>query len=483
MSGDPELEALKIDRPRRRPRRSGPSLFSFVLLVLLASGVLAAIVGKDRMAGLLGDFSTPLVRTVKATRQSEMSVAAVQGMAANGHVVAARRAALSADTPGRIVELLVTEGTRVKEGDLVARLYDEEFAAALARALAELESAKAEVVRAHSGIQAAEKDLARRRAVTKAYRAASRASAAEANLAKLEHERVETLLNKRAVEQRELDRAASAHLKARATVEQFEAQVEGGVAEEEHGKALITSAQADETATLARVEVAKATVEQARATFRKTEIRAPFTGVVVLKDAEVGEVVSPNVTGGSNSRGSIVTMVDQTSLEVQADVAETNITSVRIDGAAKIFLDANPSRAYPGRVARIWPTANRQKATIEVRVAFLETGDLLRPDMGVRVVFIPEGFVEEGTVVGSHVNGDDASPPAMLIAEAALVRRDGKSGVFVLDGDRVRFRSVEVGVSRSGRVELKTGVEEGETLIVDPPDSLEGGARVRVGEM
>jgi multidrug resistance efflux pump len=110
----------------------------------------------------------------------------------------------------------------------------------------------------------------------------------------------------------------------------------------------------------------------------------------VLKDAEVGEVVSPNVQGGSSARGSVVTMVDFASLEVQAEVPETSLAAVVVGRGASIYLDAFPEKAYAARVDRIWPTANRTKATVEVRVAFLERDERLRPEMGVRVVFEAE---------------------------------------------------------------------------------------------
>src|SRR5690606_1372654 len=120
----------------------------------------------------------------------------------------------------------------------------------------------------------------------------------------------------------------------------------------------------------AQVDVAKAIEEHAAATLDKTFVRAPFDGIVVLKDAEVGEVVSPNSQGGSNARGSVCTMVDFDSLEVQADVPETSLASVRIGAPVAIYLDAFPGRTYPGKVSRIWPTADRQKASIQVRIVF-----------------------------------------------------------------------------------------------------------------
>ena len=178
---------------------------------------------------------------------------------------------------------------------------------------------------------------------------------------------------------------------------------------------------------MARVAVNEANRDLARATLDKTEVRAPFDGVVVLKDAEVGEVVSPNSQGG-NSRGSVVTMVDFASLEVQVDMPETSLHAVAVGGAANIYLDAFPEIAYRGRVERIWPTANRQKATVEVRASFLEPDEKLRPEMGVRVVFTPP---EAPPVDPAQDEGE-----LVLIPSSCVVRIDARPGVFELEARR-----------------------------------------------
>jgi len=188
----------------------------------------------------------------------------------------------------------------------------------------------------------------------------------------------------------------------------------------------------------------------------------------VLKDAEVGEVVSPNSLGG-NSRGSVVTMVDLASLEVQVELPETSISAIEIGMPANIYLDAFPADAYAGDVRRIWPTANRQKATIEVRVGFLEPDRRLRPEMGARVVFAPQAPRSDGAGEAERV----------LVPTSSVVRVDGQAGVFVLERDVARFRGVEPGGERAGRLLIESGLEGGETILADPPDSLQDGDRVR----
>ena len=213
--------------------------------------------------------------------------------------------------------------------------------------------------------------------------------------------------------------------------------------------------------------------DQAAATLDKTIVRAPFDGVVVLKDAEVGEVVSPN-SQGAQSRGSVATMVDFQSLEVQVELPETSLSAVTVGAPASIFLDAWPGEAYPGRVLRIWPTANRQKASIEVRVGFDAIDERLRPEMGARVVFTREGASD----------AEAAGPPSgsLLVPTSALVRSDGARGAFVLERQSVRFRALTLGEERGGKVLVEAGLEDGELIVLAPPPSLTDGERVFVDE-
>ncbi len=251
---------------------------------------------------------------------------------------------------------------------------------------------------------------------------------------------------------RALDEAEAARDGARARLKAAEAHLAAAEASQAQGGARLEVAQAAAREAEAGVRVRAAAREQAAATYDKTFIRAPFDGVVVLKDAEVGEVVSPNSQAGSNARGSVATMVDFGSLEVQAEVPETSLAAVRIGGPVRIFLDAHPDRPYAGKVERIWPTANRQKATVEVRVAFAERDERLRPEMGVRVVFL-----------GEAAGAAEAEAPAedmLLVPSDALVRRDGGTGVFVLEGDVARFRGLVLGARRANRVAVAQGLAE-----------------------
>ncbi|MEW6072706.1 MAG: efflux RND transporter periplasmic adaptor subunit [Planctomycetota bacterium] len=467
------IDKLRIDRgrgPRLRRRWSW-----LPPLVTVAIGI-----------GLLGLFRAPLrrqldrwtlleVEVVTAARASAAAAAAVAGKAANGYVVAAKKAALSADTPGRVVEMNVVEGTFVRTGDVVARLYSEEYEAALRRAEAEIAAAQAGRERAGADVEVARLDLERRLAEERAAAALLASAEADAKLAERELARYEKLVAEGIEDESALDTATAAAARARAAVEAQRATLEARQASRREGEAQHERAVSARAESEAQVGVAEAAAALARATLEKTFVRAPFDGIVVLKDAEVGEVVSPNSQGG-NSRGSVATLVDLESLEVQIDLPETLLPEIEAGAPARIFLDAFPSEPYAGRVLRIWPTANRQKATIEIRVGFDAPDGRLRPDLGARVVFGTAGSPEAPPDAGPE--GSPAQP--VLVPSSAVVHSKGQTGVFLLERDVVRWQPVTTGEESGGRMAVEAGLTGGERIVADPPAGLEDGDRVRI---
>jgi RND family efflux transporter MFP subunit len=438
--------------------------------------VLAALVWvfQRPVLELVDRFRLPEVSVMRVVKTSPAVAASEGSTSANGYIVAKTRAALSADTPGRIVQMNVQEGSVVKKGDVVARLYSDEYAAFLRRAEAEYVLSQAGLERSAAERKVAEDDLARLLSLRGAAEADVTAQKEDHSLAELDFQRASKLLEDGVgtVERRDATKSRLASTDAQVTA--AESRLDTAAKAIAQAQSQIAVSIVAEKEARARVDATKAARDQAQATLDKTEVRAPFDGIVVLKDAEVGEVVSPNVVGGTSARGSVVTMVDFASLEVQAEVPETNLPAVVVGRGARIYLDAYPDRAYPGRVDRIWPTANRTKATVEVRVAFLERDDRLRPEMGVRLVFEAEGAPKPST--------PDAAPaePAVLIPADAVVKVSGESGVFVLERDRVSFRKLSLGSERAGRKVVLSGLAEGDTIVLAPPDRLEGGDRVRV---
>lgn len=451
-----DLQSLKIDRvpPPHPPRRAKNPWPLRAALALAAGG--AAWLFWPTWTGFADRLRLPPVRTHLVIAAAPAAAAAVRGTAANGYIVAARRAALSSDVPGRIVEMRVREGSQVQRGDIVARLFADEYRAALQRAEADLVTAGNHVARA----AAAEAQRRHAVALQKYY--------------VLQMARVQALAQQGIQTLRDLDKAQSDLDTAAAQVDSATAGAAAAASAAAAARSREQVAKADIEVATAQAAAAKAARDLAQATLDKTDVRAPFDGIVVLKDAEVGEVVSPNSQGGSNARGAVCTLVDFASLEVQANVPETALASVQIGGAADVFLDAFPDRRYAGVVDRVWPTADRQKATVEVRVRLEQKDDHLRPEMGVRVV-----FRDPASAAAAPGAADAAAAARILVPEPAIVGRDGKQGAFVLEGDVVRFATVVAGERKNGRIAIDGGLTENQRIVLDPPASLQNGDRVR----
>jgi HlyD family secretion protein len=462
-----ELSELKIDREsgaRRARSKRIPAWAKWAIIVVILA--LLGVVFRPQLTNALEQFTLPSVVTERVVERTPAAVAAATGTSSNGYIVAKTRAALSADTAGRIVEMNVEEGSVVKRGDVVARLYSDEYAAALRQAEADLSAARAAKLRAEAESVSAQRDLETLRTNVAPVEAELGRDEAALRFGKIALQRATELVEKGADTQDRLDQAQRDLDDATARVKAATARIESTRSAIAQGEAALTVARARVSEAEAQIQVAQAARDLAQATLDKTAVRAPFDGIVVLKDAEVGEVVSPNSQGGSNARGSVVTMVDFASLEVQAEVPETAIANAKVGGAARIYLDAYPEKPYVGRVDRIWPTANRTKATIEVRVAFVDRDDRLRPEMGVRVVFID----------AAKPAGDD---PKMLVSASAVVRLDGQAKVFVVEADQVRLRNVDVGSERAGKIAVLAGLSNGELVVTKPDPMLKDGDRVR----
>jgi len=222
-------------------------------------------------------------------------------------------------------------------------------------------------------------------------------------------------------------------------------------------------------------EAARAQVAQARVNFDYSVVRAPFTGVVTVKAAQVGEIVSPLSAGGGFTRTGVGTIVDMDSLEIDVDVAETYINQVQPGGPAEAVLSAYPDWKIPARVIAIVPAADKGKATVRVRVGFEQKDPRIVPDMGVRVAFLGP---QKGAAPGA---ASPAAPPlrGVLVPAAAIVERDGTSVVFVAEGGKAVARAVKPAAQDMGTMKLlPDGVRVGEKVIVSPPAALKDGAGI-----
>ncbi len=233
-------------------------------------------------------------------------------------------------------------------------------------------------------------------------------------------------------------------------------------------------------AAASRVRIAEAALEQARADaafaeaqLQNTFIRAPFSGVVVKKMAEVGESVAPIPPGVniSTSSGAIVALADLATLEVEADVAESNVAKVQNGQPAEVTVEAIPDRRYKAVLRQVIPTADRTKATVQVKVTILDKDKDLKPEMSAKVTFLEPEKKSEARAPGT---------PVITVPKAAIATRDGKSVVFQVREGKVRARPVATGAERQDQVVIREGLAGGETIVARPPETLKDGDGVRV---
>ena len=230
----------------------------------------------------------------------------------------------------------------------------------------------------------------------------------------------------------------------------------------------LESAETKVEVSLAQANAARAQAKLAEATLENTRVRAPFSGTVLRKDAEVGEIVAPSSAGGGLTRTAIVTMADLSTLEVEVDVNEAYIAQVVNGQPARITLDAYPDTSFAGRVRQVVPTADRQKATVLVKVSILDRDPRILPEMGAKVVF------------EAHDAQVAAAPRRVFVPEAAIIQSGGRAFVWVMQDGAVRQQAVDVGPARGDRIEVRQGLLGGESLVLSPPAGLKDGSKVKL---
>lgn len=417
MTASPhDLSKLRIDRdppPAVRRAFARTLLFAGLAVALLAAAILYA---RSRSAVTV---QTVVAEPMSGTGGSADGAAATS-VTANGYVVARTRAAVSAKIPGRIATLTVDGGSRVRRGQVIARLENADYAAAVAEAEANLASARAQLTEA-----ATERDQ----------------SAREARRVSQIHGEHPELLSAQ--------------------------DAESAVSRAEQARARAGAAQA-------RVEAAAAALRYAQATLENTYIRAPFTGTVLRKEAEVGEVVAPSV-GGGLTRGAVVTMADLASLEVEVDVNEAYIARVRHGQPARITLDAYQDTSFRGEVRQVVPTADRQRATVQVKVSIVDRDPRILPEMGARVDFLTSD--SGGTAAGAA-----AGPARFRLPSAAVHESGGRSVVWLAREGRLQAREVEAGPVSGGFREIARGLSGGEQVVTGGVEEPREGMRVKTGD-
>ena len=330
---------------------------------------------------------------------------------ASGYVTARRQATVSSKFTGKVVEVLIEEGMQVETDQVLARLDDSNIATSYALAEAQLRSAETSLKETRAFLVEAEAIFKRTR----------------------------NLVDKQLASEAEMDRA-------RAGYDSLAAQLERKRAD---------------------VSVAEKQLDVYRQQMEDTIIRAPFAGIVVSKNAQPGEMISPVSAGGGFTRTGIGTIVDMDSLEIEIDVNEAYINRVKPGQKIVATLDAYPDWSIPCHVIAIIPTADRQRATVEVRVGFDELDSRILPDMGVKVA-----FQEEGSTTATGRAG-------VLIPQSAISESGGKQYVLLVNNGVVERRAIATAGERGKEMLITSGLSGGDKVIINAPSSLEAGTRVK----
>jgi RND family efflux transporter MFP subunit len=382
---------------------------------LLATLALLVVAGALWLAW--GRTVAPVVRT--ATARAPVAGGTSSVLDASGYVTARRQATVSSKITGKVTQVLIEEGQRVTEGAVLARLDDTDARAQLAMAQAQLMAARSQEGEIRAQLAQAERD----------------------------HARQQELFDRQLVSAQSLDAALAQRDTLRAKLANHAHQV----------------------------AVAREGVAVAEVNLDSTVIRAPFSGVVIAKAAQPGEMISPTSAGGGFTRTGIGTIVDMDSLEIQVDVNEAFINRVTPEQPVEATLNAYPDWKVPGSVIAIIPTADRSKATVKVRIAIKQKDSRIVPDMGVRVAFLST----------QPAAAPAAAPTGVLVPAEAVqaVQSTGDAGVvFVYADGKVERRTVSLGQTRGADREVTRNLRAGERVVLAPPPSLKGGDAVRLAE-
>lgn len=401
-----DLLKLTIDKSVKgiRPVHHRRPYYRIALAVILVAGVVFLY---------LRGFLTPAVPVEIASVTKAYPSQALTLLNASGYVVAQRKASVASKITGRLVALHVEEGSRVQEGEIIARLENEDVLALRNQAVADLSVARFNL------------QLAK----------------AELRDATVSFHREEDLLAKGITTPAAYDAATARYQKA---------------------KAAVAGAKASVKAKAAGLQVAKVSLEY-------TLIRAPFDAVVLTKNADIGDIVTP-IGAAANAKAAVVTIADMDSLQVEADVSESNLGMVQVGQPCEIQLDALPESRFRGEVHMIVPTADRSKATVMVKVRFLENDSRILPEMSAKVAFLSRPIEKE------------EQKPLTAINPHAIVTRNGRHFVFLIQDSRVVQRSIHLGTAIGDMIEVLDGVKQGDKVAVKPVNKLKDGSKIKVLE-
>ena len=403
---DEDLSKLKIDKTavikgpagNRKKIIYGAAAAAFVILI---SGL------------FLGGFLSPAIKVQAASVSQIYPSQTLTLLNASGYVVAQRKAALASKITGRIIELNVEEGSRVREGDIIARLESNDVAAASDQAAANMKVARANLESGQANL----------------------------NDAYLAFSRNKQLVKNGYIAQSDFDTSEARYKSAGAAVNAAEQSV----------------------------KAAAAALRGANVAIDYTVLRSPFDAVVLTKNADIGDIVTP-IGATANVQSAVVTVADMNSLVVEVDVSESNIGIVKLGQPCEIQLDALPGMRFRGQTHMIVPTADRTKATVMVKVRFIDKDNRVLPEMSAKVAFL------------SREVAPDEMKSFTAVSQSALVTRDGKTMIFLIEENKAKAVTVTTGKQMGDMVEVLQGVKAGDKVVLKPSDKLRDGSKIKTEE-
>jgi RND family efflux transporter MFP subunit len=400
-----DLSGLKIDKTKLAPR---PKQRKRLYYVITAASVVVLLI----ILAFAGVFS-PAIKVDTVTVSLVYPSQTFTLLNASGYVVPQRKAAVAAKVTGRIVALYVEEGSRVKKDQVIARLEADDVASQRDQALANLEVSRQSLEQAK----------------------------AELVDAKASFEREKSLLAQEFTTRAAFDTAEARYKKAMAAVSSSEASI----------------------------RASNAALKGASVALDYTLIRAPFDAIVLTKNADIGDIVTP-IGAAANAKAAVVTIADLGSLQVEADVSESNLKEIKAGQPTEIQLDAVPDTRFKGTIHMIVPTADRTKATVMVKVKFLNIDPRILPEMSAKVAFLAR-----------EVSGSEEKP-RLAVSQKALKVRNGNTTVFLVKGSRVDEVKVATGNQLGDMVEISDGIKAGEKVIINPPSNLRDGSTIKLAQ-
>jgi RND family efflux transporter MFP subunit len=400
-----DLAGLKIDKSKIAPQARKKRRIYYIIPIVVVITLLVIL-------SFAGVFS-PAMKVDAVTASLVYPSQTFTLLNASGYVVPQRKAAVAAKVTGRIVALYVEEGSRVKKGQIIARLEADDVAA-------QRDQAQANVEVSRQNLEQAKAELAD---------------------AKASFEREKSLLSQEFTTKASFDTAEARYRKA----------------------------QAGFTGAEAGIRASSAALRGAGVALDYTMIRAPFDAIVLTKNADIGDIVTP-IGAAANAKAAVVTIADMDSLQVEADVSESNLKQIKAGQPCEIQLDALPDTRFKGVIHMIVPTADRTKATVMVKVKFLTIDPRILPEMSAKVAFLAR-----------EVSGDEQQP-RLAVSQKALKVRNGTATVFLVKGTRVDEVKVTTGPQLGDMVEINDGLKAGEKVVINPPSQLRDGSRIKLAQ-